>query len=120
MGNEWDGKTDCRAAAVNLEARVRDLEEEARTSSKSRQGLHRQMSELDKKMDKMLDKMDAKTLECAAHKTQTALAIKSLEAAEDKIDDVSDEQVWVRRFAVSGLVAAVLSLLSVIWSMVPH
>jgi hypothetical protein len=118
-----------RAENIDLESRVRDLEEENRASIKSRQAMHKQLGDLNTKMDMMLSKQDEKNEACAIHKTETALLKKSQEVTADAlkthkedtakaIGDVEEEQIWLRRTAIGGLAFSLVALIGALWSMI--
>ena len=118
-----------RADNIDLENRVRDLEEENRASIKSRQAMHKQLGDLNVKMDIMLSKQDEKNEACAIHKTETALLKKSQEVTADAlkthkedtakaIGDVEEEQIWLRRTAIGGLAFSLVALIGALWSMI--
>lgn len=133
-----------RKENLDLESRVRDLEEENRSSIKSRQAMHRQLGDLSVKVDLVLSRMDDKFEECSSHKTETALlkaahsvlantistmavsmkdlgestgkSIKDLGASTaTAIKDIQDDQKWATRAAATGLVATVGGLAAYIW-----
>ena len=129
-----------RADNIDLEKRVRDLEEENRASIKSRQAMHKQLGDLNTKMDLqlgdlntkmdlMLSRQDEKNDACAVHRTETALLKQSQEvndkaieahkaATKDAIDAVEEEQIWLRRTAIGGLAVSVISLIGALWAVV--
>lgn len=118
-----------RADNIDLENRVRDLEEENRASIKSRQAMHKQLGDLNTKMDLMLSRQDEKNDACAVHRTETALLKQSQEvndkaieahkaATKDAIDAVEEEQIWLRRTAIGGLAVSVISLIGALWAVV--
>lgn len=117
-----------RADNIDLENRVRDLEEENRASIKSRQAMHKQLGDLNVKMDIMLSKQDEKNEACAIHKTETALLKKNQEVTDkaleshkkdtkDAIAEVEEEQTWLRRTAIGGLAFSLVALIGALWSM---
>jgi len=118
-----------RKGNMDLENRVRDLEEDNRASIKSRQAMHRQLGDLNCKMDIMLSKQDEKNEACASHRTETVLLKKSQEVTEaalkahkedtkTAIDGVEEEQIWLRRTAIGGLLFSLAALVGAIWSMI--
>lgn len=114
-----------RKENLELEARIRDLEESDRSGIKSRELMHIQLSHLNTKMDLVLSRMDEKNEECAIHHTKTAILEQKQVALEKAIDDIfkkdiapiEEEQLFLRRFVFSALVTALGSLVASIWGM---
>lgn len=111
---------------IELETRVRDLEEKDRASLKSRELMHVQLDHLNTKMDLMLSRQDEKNEECADHRTKTAILEQKHAALEKAIDDISkkevapivEEQVFLRRWAMGALITACMALAGALWGMV--
>ena len=112
---------------LDLEARVRDLEEKDRAGTKSRELMHTQLEHLNTKMDLMLSRMDEKNDECALHKTKTALleaaqaaadllAKKDKQALDTRLQALEDDVRWAYRTGLSGTVSAVAALLGAFWA----
>jgi len=118
-----------RADNIDLENRVRDLEEENRASIKSRQAMHKQLGDLNTKMDLMLSRQDEKNDACAVHRTETALLKQSQDVTDKALEDhktstkeaigaVEEEQIWLRRTAIGGLAVSVVSLIGALWAVI--
>lgn len=106
-----------RKENLELEARVRDLEEKDRASVKSREMMHLQLEHLNTKMDLMLSRQDEKNEECAIHRTDTALLKQGHQTFKDALASVVEEQVFTRRFALGGLATAAGSLIASLWGL---
>lgn len=104
-----------RKDGTALEARVRDLEEGARAADKSRAAMHRQLGDINYKMDAMLIKMDAKNEECAAHQVELALLKQRQVAVESATSSLTDDGKWTSRTAVTALIGLVLGLIGYVW-----
>lgn len=98
-----------------IEDRVRDLEEDNRASSKSRQAMHKQLGDISYKLDTVLAKMEAKNEECAQHQTELALLKLRVAAVEVSRQELSDNSKWASRTAVTSLLGLVLGLIAYVW-----
>lgn len=100
---------------ISLEARVRDLEEEARSNTKSRQSMHKQLGDINFKLDAVLVKMDAKNEECAEHQVELAL-LKQRQTIVERAQSIFTEDIkWSSRTAVTAVVGLLLGLIGYIW-----
>lgn len=106
-----------RKENIELEGRVRDLEEKDRSGCKSREMMHLQLEHLNTKMDLMLSRQDEKNDECALHKTETALLKQHQSLVNERMEDYEDDVKWAFRTALGGALGAVCSLVAAIWSM---
>ena len=98
-----------------IEDRVRDLEEDARASSKSRQAMHKQLGDISYKLDALLSKMESKNEECAQHQTELALLKLRVAAVEVSRQELYDNGKWASRTAVTSLIGLVLGLIAYVW-----
>jgi hypothetical protein len=101
---------------IELETRVRDLEEKDRSGVKSREMMHIQLDHLNTKMDLMLSRQDEKNDECAVHKTDTALLKQHQTLIDERMEAHEDDVKWAFRTALGGALGAVCSLVAAIWS----
>lgn len=119
-----------------LQDRVRDLEESDRASTKSRQAMHKQIGDLDSKMDSSFKALSAKldyilsqqiekVEECGEHKTETALLkqaqtefVKGMTAMADAIKTLQTDQKRATHGAIVGLLTALFALGGYIWNKV--
>lgn len=103
---------------IKIEDRVRDLEEEARNSTKSRQAMHKQLGDISYKLDAVLSKMEAKNEECAQHQTELALLKLRVAAVEVGRQELYDNGKWASRTAVTSLAGLLLGLIAYVWKVV--
>jgi hypothetical protein len=106
-----------RQDSIDLAARVRDLEEEARSGGKSRQAMHRQLGDLNTKVDLVLTKMDEKAEAITEQKMKTLLLENKNNNFEIRLDTVEDNQKWATRGTLSALATAAAALAVHIWKM---
>lgn len=98
-----------------IEDRVRDLEEEARNSTKSRQAMHKQLGDISYKLDAVLAKMQEKNEECARHQTELALLKQKLQIVETDQETLYNDGKLASRTAVTSLIGMVLALVAYVW-----
>jgi chromosome segregation ATPase len=110
--SEWDGK---ERRSDDLATRVRDLEENDRVSSKSRQAMHKQLGELTTKMDLVLERLEEKNTDCVNHKIEMSLLKQAHNVLTDTISKLADDQKWATRAATTGLIATTGGLAAYIW-----